>query len=650
MSADGATLYQPLDKGTRQIRLIRKMSSGSQIRCHLSVFSLDDAPEYKALSYCWGLEEATCRIYVNGEPFSVRPNLFAYLQLLSQAEEEGWIFVDALCINQDDVAERSSQVGFMGDVYRSAAECVAWLGSGAETNGDKLSSWQRLCDSVDVALESSNPDDILSRMAETQSVEILALLAALCSQPYWRRLWVVQELMLGESLAMRYKTLQVTWEVLLTLLEVTYKHELLVAPTEFPIYDVPNDLEDSNNVVALGILRIGLELTDPLTGRPGMSMTMRAWGAGGSRHLLWPLTRARVMLSQKKLWQRRARASGMQLSTAILHFGLHQCSLTHDKIFGLLGMAHAHITVDYSMSVSELYIHALIEGLLELRLFQGPYRACKIEEPILYTAALSHGLKYRSRQYRWNSVVLTSIIINRLGWPLQLSDIWNVVLERMHFMYPFTWTVFMNMSVSILWPLYIRGWTKKASFMLKYSRITELVPAKPAERMNYSAWVAHIETVYIKLLESKLSGLTRYASLTRDINRLASGRGMTKGEVNDLIKAISEFPTARESAELYVYALQQILSWLREELIGPEERSMSFSTDVAKANILLECYSRLSDAVQPRSVWGFGGVPDVMRKANEVMKAIEKALDTIVKSKVMELAALKEAVLRRKKL
>ena len=40
------------------------------------------------------------------------------------------MFIDALCIDQSDIAERNHQVRQMGDVYRAAKAVVAWLGCG----------------------------------------------------------------------------------------------------------------------------------------------------------------------------------------------------------------------------------------------------------------------------------------------------------------------------------------------------------------------------------------------------------------------------------------------------------------------------------------------------------------------------------------
>lgn len=89
------------------------------LQCELAVFSLDDDLEYKVLFYCWVDPETTLEIQLNGEPFQVRPILYDFLQNASSITASGvWIFIDAICINQDDVEERSSQVALIGDIYQ----------------------------------------------------------------------------------------------------------------------------------------------------------------------------------------------------------------------------------------------------------------------------------------------------------------------------------------------------------------------------------------------------------------------------------------------------------------------------------------------------------------------------------------------------
>src|SRR6266536_227618 len=72
--------YNPLS--LNYIRLLRILPGAEedQISCELSQHSLDDLPEYSALSYTWGDEPASEVILLDGEMFATRPNLHAALK------------------------------------------------------------------------------------------------------------------------------------------------------------------------------------------------------------------------------------------------------------------------------------------------------------------------------------------------------------------------------------------------------------------------------------------------------------------------------------------------------------------------------------------------------------------------------------------
>ncbi|KAI1814599.1 heterokaryon incompatibility protein-domain-containing protein [Poronia punctata] len=125
------SIYRSLDQERHEIRLLRLHSSGSydsQIRCSLDYAFLDNVPGYEALSYVWGPLEFSQEILVEGQPHNVTENLECALRHLRQTSKDRILWVDALCINQDDIAERSHQVMLMKDVYSSCACDLAWLG------------------------------------------------------------------------------------------------------------------------------------------------------------------------------------------------------------------------------------------------------------------------------------------------------------------------------------------------------------------------------------------------------------------------------------------------------------------------------------------------------------------------------------------
>ncbi|KAF2029746.1 heterokaryon incompatibility, partial [Setomelanomma holmii] len=91
---------------------------------------LNDAPVFNALSYAWGDAKGDKGILLDGMPFTVRRNLWTFLQQarnrLTQPPTLLWI--DAICINQTEVHERNLQVGLMGQIYSKASKVFVWLG------------------------------------------------------------------------------------------------------------------------------------------------------------------------------------------------------------------------------------------------------------------------------------------------------------------------------------------------------------------------------------------------------------------------------------------------------------------------------------------------------------------------------------------
>jgi hypothetical protein len=354
-----------------------------------------------------------------------------------------------------------------------------------------------------------------------------------------------------------------------------------------------------------------------------------------------------VMLSQRSLLQRNAGNRSMQLSTAISSFALHHCSLTHDKIFGLLGLTNANIPVEYTVSLSELYTQALIEGLLELELFQGPDRPLKEEEPILYIVALVLGLDlvYGLRHHP-NTVVITSNVMHHLGWSVRPVHAAKSFMEQAASLDTRTKIyvkMFLNMDQHISISVFLPMAVAYVSGVLKCCRATGFVPAPRLERKRYTAWEAYTQTSYRRLLECKLSGLTQYESISNKIAELCSAQATSNAEVDTLIKAMADYPTARGCAELHVHALQQVLQCLQSCTKPSSADSARLCQDVDKDGMLLRFYEKLAAAVQPRAVWGFSGVPDVMERAKALVNEIEELLTNVSNSGDESLAALKRA-------
>jgi hypothetical protein len=129
--------YSALDKASRSIRLLILSPiphpEDNRIQCSLVAKSLNLSPQYEALSYGWGpVDELNLRIRLDNCLFPVRQNLLLALRAL-RGFTERILWIDALCINQEDIEERGSQVQIMGSIYTGAQCVLSWLGTPDET-------------------------------------------------------------------------------------------------------------------------------------------------------------------------------------------------------------------------------------------------------------------------------------------------------------------------------------------------------------------------------------------------------------------------------------------------------------------------------------------------------------------------------------
>lgn len=137
----------PIYEGSRYIRVLSIEPAANprdSLSCHLHLTSLDNPCHYQALSYAWGKRPPTFAIHTDDEAIRVSesiidvgPTLHAALfrirehwdkrDLLCELQRPK-LWVDALCINQNDEAEKSAQVAMMGEIFSKAQSVLIWLG------------------------------------------------------------------------------------------------------------------------------------------------------------------------------------------------------------------------------------------------------------------------------------------------------------------------------------------------------------------------------------------------------------------------------------------------------------------------------------------------------------------------------------------
>ena len=109
----------------RLVRLYPAVSANAPLVCDLRVVSLDEKPEYSALSYCWGDPIFDQELICEGKLFCIISQLSAALRqirLLDPAQRDLWqpLWVDQICVDQRDEQNKTQQVQLMRRIYSQA--------------------------------------------------------------------------------------------------------------------------------------------------------------------------------------------------------------------------------------------------------------------------------------------------------------------------------------------------------------------------------------------------------------------------------------------------------------------------------------------------------------------------------------------------
>ncbi|VUC25990.1 unnamed protein product [Clonostachys rosea] len=210
--------YVPLSKpGCIRLIDLHPGQEADALSFDLYEANLDHEPSYVALSYEWKAKTGTIPVLCCDRTLLITPNLKAALRKIRSQEKVRTLWVDAVCINQEDVEERTSQVQLMTRIYKEAKEVLMWLGEDSPEVAAAFSSiprvlhaWDQLLSAdffvyslssdVQNALEaldlskrvfgSVDAGGAYDRKAATGATDLL-------SRSYFTRAWIYQELVLG---------------------------------------------------------------------------------------------------------------------------------------------------------------------------------------------------------------------------------------------------------------------------------------------------------------------------------------------------------------------------------------------------------------------------------------------------------------------
>ncbi|KAF1990199.1 HET-domain-containing protein [Aulographum hederae CBS 113979] len=225
-------VYSPL--GDTEIRLLKFSSSDASgdvldiELIHLPLLSAG-ARGYAALSYTWGLEPPDVNLRLNKTDFKVRPSLERILRRICRLGYD-LLWVDAICINQNDRAECSAQVLRMSGIFATARPVLVPFNM-AEEHTNRLIHITSL---INIAIKPEKQGEQVAELSRDGQYQ--TAVQAFCAQQYWKRMWIIQEFVVGHPVIFLLGAQAVHAEKIMVMMRIF--HEQLDAPENKPLETV----------------------------------------------------------------------------------------------------------------------------------------------------------------------------------------------------------------------------------------------------------------------------------------------------------------------------------------------------------------------------------------------------------------------------
>ena len=378
--------HRPLKRA--EIRLLeispRRAEDGpaeaDDVECSFVYAGLEQEPVFEALSYVWGGESREGSIVLDGRPFPVTRSLHHALSHLRLPADKRVVWADAVCINQDDLAERAEQVALMRRIYRSARSVTVYLGE--PWDGHRLATdfFRAAADLPDHHYEPSLEPHLSVRGHDANSALLRQNLIRFLALPWWRRSWTVQEYALAREVNFQCGDTVLEGRVVQDAYSNLRSHEYTCC------WDSPAVARDATFGVCLLHAFFRMDATE-----------LAREASGGHNHVPGPECATPIKFSQSTETPEQQAAytisrSPLTFLGALDTFRERECRDPRDKIYGITGLYFADGVAeffkkpDYRTRVEDLYTtlaHTMIRetGTLDVVARARGYRESALDLP-----------------------------------------------------------------------------------------------------------------------------------------------------------------------------------------------------------------------------------------------------------------------------
>ena len=227
----GNFIHEPLKDNKSQIRLLQMLPDGNDdedsLRYSIKTQSFDQVLDFLAISYTWGAESIQRTILIGNKECSIRQNCHYALKHTYRHWKQGQlrsdlVWIDSVCINQDDFVEKGFQVSLMGEIYAQAGLVLACIGPHAD---DSEFLAQKARETAHLKYDCTQVDDDgflcqdcrlpWEEWALSLGIKCLSRLCESCEtfgrRVYWTRVWIIQEIAKATSLSVLCGTDLLPW-------------------------------------------------------------------------------------------------------------------------------------------------------------------------------------------------------------------------------------------------------------------------------------------------------------------------------------------------------------------------------------------------------------------------------------------------------
>ena len=319
--------YQALDPEAGYVRLMYLLpaEASADIRVALlhTRLTKEDVPKYEALSYAWGERDTPEVVYVGQEgddTIAVTRSLYQALPYLRYREKRRVLWIDAICVDQQNLEERGHQVQRMSDVYSLAERVIVWLGLDDTTSGHTIQLLRTIASKVEVDWITSTIKPVSQDDAQWADVtgaryhnrQDRFAVYSLIIRPWFERLWVQQE------------------------------------------------IHSNTNAVLI----CGLDTLSWHDFRKAIYCFYRDWGAFEDEITLYPDLGVRFQLINNMICE----AAYLTLGALIERTQHCKCSDPRDRVYAVLNMPNnfernAKIKPDYTKTVNQVYQNVVLSSL-----------------------------------------------------------------------------------------------------------------------------------------------------------------------------------------------------------------------------------------------------------------------------------------------